>query len=80
MNFFYDLNMWGENICLPNVRNYFEKVADWHGVSLARGVSNREIKDKYDKEFPQSEYQPHHWDIKGSFQPDDTRIQNVGFC
>lgn len=77
MNFFFDLNMWSRNVCLEKVRGYVSRVADWHGVNLARDKSNEEALRVYDGLYPSSPYQNPSWDVISTFQPDDTSIQRV---
>jgi len=77
VNFFYDLNMWGENVCLDRARHFMGRVADWHQVKLTPSMSNEEAVKYFSSLYPSSPYAPTHWKVMGSFQPDDTEIQEM---
>ena len=78
VNFFYDLNMWSSNVCLEKVRNYMQRVADWHDVGLVKGKPNSEAVEHYNAQYPSSPFAPRSLDIITTFQPDDIEIQRVG--
>lgn len=77
-SFFWDINVYGENTCLDDVRSYIVKNANHHEVKFHEGMSNEDyIKNIVSKKYPDSQYSnPTHKVIK-SFHPDQLEIHNV---
>ena len=69
--------MVGSNICLDQARVFIKNVADWHGINLDKRLSNHQALEEYAGAFPDSPYQPKHWEIKVALQPYERDIQTV---
>ena len=75
--FFFDLNMWGENICLEKTREYIMETAEWHDISLHPKLTNEEAITLHAKKYPSSPYAKTSWDLIASFQPYIQTAQKV---
>lgn len=76
---FFDLNLKSENNNLENARNFYLKVANFHGVSLHPEMTNEEYIESKNKKFPSSPYTPPDHQFLESYQPETLNIQNVQF-